>query len=54
MDDFDLLDELRKLKEEFEDYDYDYDDDLERGRSEAYSDVANRLDELIDMAEGWY
>lgn len=54
MDVFDLLEEIKKLKVECEDYgDYDYYDDLERGRGEAFSDVADKLSKLIDKAEGW-
>ena len=54
MDDFDLLEEIKKLQAECENYsDYDYYDDLERGRSEAFLDVADKLSKLIDKAEGW-
>ena len=54
MDDFDLLEEIKKLQTECENYgDCDYYDDLERGRSEAFLDVADKLDKLIDKAEGW-
>lgn len=54
MDDFDLLEEIKKLQTECENYgDYDYYDDLERGRSKAFLDVADKLSKLIDKAEGW-
>lgn len=59
MDDFDLLEEIKKLQAECEnegdcnDDDLDYYDDLELGRMDAYSYVANRLSKLIDKAEGW-
>ena len=64
MDDFDLLEEIKKLQTECENYGdytyysadfklYDYYDDLERGRSEAFLDVADKLGKLIDKAEGW-
>lgn len=53
MDAFDLLEEIKKLKVECEDCgDYDYYNDLERGRSEAFFDVADKLSKLIDRAEG--
>ena len=59
MDDFDLLEEIKKLQAECEnegdcdDDDLDYYDDLELGRMDAYSYVANRLSKLIDKAERW-
>lgn len=57
MDDFDLLEEIKKLQAEYKNYsdcdedDLDYYDDLELGRMEAYSDIAYELSKLIDKAE---
>ncbi len=60
MNDFYLLEEIKKLQTECENYgncddgdDLDYYDDLELGRMDAYSDIANQLGKLIDKAEGW-
>jgi hypothetical protein len=55
---FDLLEEIKKLRKRYTNLVYDYifdygdDDDSWRKEAQAYKNIANELEELIDKAEG--